>query len=128
MERHKKMFTGIAVIVIAVLVSSPVLAHQKYRRNPAGHYPLRMRILHSHDTGEPAAIVTPESEGFNPLRIAHDIVAGAWEFVDNTVGSIFRCKATSVAQGQEIESAPSYDYQFTVKDPSGSGKWKQIRD
>lgn len=59
MERHTKMFTGIAVIVIAVLVSSPVLAHQKYRRNPAGHYPLRIRILHSHDTGEPAAIVTP---------------------------------------------------------------------
>jgi hypothetical protein len=120
MEKHTEVLMGIAVIVIAVLVSSPVLAHEKYRRHPAGHYPLRIQIQHSHDLGEPAAIVTPESEGFNPFRIAYDIASGAWEFVDNTVGSIFRCKATSVAQSQ--------DYRFTVKDPSGSGKWKQIRD
>ncbi len=137
MDRQKKMITGIAMIVFAVLLASPALAHRKSRlvpKHPSGS-PRLVAVRHSHSPSESAklaATTQSKTKSFDLLGGAADIVTGTLKTLGNAVKAVFGGKAEPANQTQKIESrkGPSMrrNYRFVLKHHSGSPRLVRKRN
>ncbi len=121
MDRQKTIRTGITAIVFVVFLTSPVLAHRKYRVTTQG--PTRWGLQrHTHtpsESAESAATTQSKTKGFDLLGGAAGIVTGTFKILGNAVDAVFGGKAEPVSQTQKIgsrkDSSQRRNYSFTRK-------------